>query len=314
MVRIIPSLTLFFSIFFFTNNLLEGLKSAFGAGHQAGKAVLNGVRGVLNSGSITGINKDAKVGYWGYSGGSIATGWAALLQPTYASDLEENSVGFAYGGIVADVEATANTNMGTLTAGLIFAAINGLSADYPELNDYVNSHVFPNKLDEFRNPTKECLLPVLLNFAGQSWDDYFVDGDNTLNDPVVKNVTSQNSMITSSLVPTSPLFFYNSIGDEIITATQADKLYSRLCAAGVSIQYNQDLIGEHITQQALGAGDALVWLEDRLNGKAAPSGYKKNEAFSNALNWNGITGLGQVFASALARILFVPLGPYDYLG
>lgn len=284
----------------------EGPKSAFGCGLQAGKAVLNSIRAVLLSGSTTGINQDAKVSYWGYSGGSIATGWASLLLPTYAPDLTKNNVGAAYGGIVANVEHTAQTNMGSPFASLIFSAMNGLSAEYPVLNDYINSNVFPDKLDQFRDAKNECLVQALPEYAFATWTDYFMEGDNTLNNPIVKNVTSQNNMILSGLVPNIPLYFYNSVLDEVIPASDADDLYSHLCDAGVSIEYSQDLVGGHVTQQILGSGAAFTWLKKIMNGEST-SGCSKQTVVSNALTTNGIVGIGDEFKTALLTFLLFPL-------
>ena len=60
----------------------EGPKLTFTVGKQSGQAVLNSIRASLKSGKITNIAEDAKVLMWGYSGGSLASGWAAALQPT----------------------------------------------------------------------------------------------------------------------------------------------------------------------------------------------------------------------------------------
>ena len=40
---------------------------------------------------------------WGYSGGTVATGWAAALQPTYAKELKSNLIGAAMGGFVTNI-------------------------------------------------------------------------------------------------------------------------------------------------------------------------------------------------------------------
>ena len=52
--------------------------------------MLNSIRAALKSGKITNIKDDAKVVMWGYSGGSLASGWAAALQPSYAPELGGN--------------------------------------------------------------------------------------------------------------------------------------------------------------------------------------------------------------------------------
>ncbi len=41
------------------------------------------------------------------------------------------------------------------------------------------------------------------------------------------------------------MFFYNSKNDEIIPAADADDWYNVLCERGVSVEYEQDLLGGH---------------------------------------------------------------------
>jgi hypothetical protein len=43
---------------------------------------------VLSSGEFTQINPEAKAQLWGYSGGGLASGWAAQLHSTYAPELD----------------------------------------------------------------------------------------------------------------------------------------------------------------------------------------------------------------------------------
>lgn len=53
---------------------------------------------------------------WGYSGGSLASGWAAGLQPNYAPELGGNLLGAALGGFVTNITATAEATDGTVFA------------------------------------------------------------------------------------------------------------------------------------------------------------------------------------------------------
>ena len=69
---------------------------------------------------------------WGYSGGTIVAGWAATLQPKYAQELKKNLIGAALGGFVINITATAEATDGTLFAGLIPNALNGLANEFPD--------------------------------------------------------------------------------------------------------------------------------------------------------------------------------------
>ena len=93
----------------------EGPQSAFTSGIQAGQATLDSVRAALASGSITGVSSSATYQMWGYSGGALATEWAAELQPTYAPEL--NFAGAAIGGLTPNITSVLDTiNEGILLA------------------------------------------------------------------------------------------------------------------------------------------------------------------------------------------------------
>lgn len=276
----------------------EGPNSAFGAAILAGQSALNSVRAVLKSGNFTGLQSNAKVAYWGYSGGSIPTGWAALLTETYAPDLEKNNVGFALGGIVADIHDIAAKRMGTEFASLIVTAINGLTTEYSDLKKYVDENVFSNVSSIFTKPLTDCSVVTLFLLAYATWNKYFKSGDSVLSNPVVLNITTENSMVNSTLVPTSPLYFYNTVLDEVVPPQGAQDFYDLLCKKGANITFKQDMVGEHIIESYIGAGDAFSWLQDRFAG-IQTYGCSKDVTISKALNQAGDSGLGSVFTQAL---------------
>lgn len=73
----------------------EGPKSAYVAGRQAGQAVLDGIRATENFTPAGLEGTKTNVGIWGYSGGALASGWAAELQPGYAPELNIKGVAVA---------------------------------------------------------------------------------------------------------------------------------------------------------------------------------------------------------------------------
>jgi len=76
----------------------EGPTDDFGAGRESGYGTLDAIRAAQK---VLGVNaKTTPVGLTGYSGGSIASVWAAELQQTYAPEL--NVIGTAAGGVPTD--------------------------------------------------------------------------------------------------------------------------------------------------------------------------------------------------------------------
>lgn len=288
----------------------EGLKATYTAGYQAGKAVLNSIRAVLSTGDLTGISKDAKVTLWGYSGGTTGTAWAALLESTYAADLKANIIGYAVGGIIADIALIAAARMGGPFAGFVVTAMNGLAHEYPVLDKYLHDNVYPDKIKRFTSTNDACLIINTPKFLLAQWSEFFPKGKAVLQDPVVKNITDSLVMKNQGLTPIKPMYFYNSILDEIIPAGDTDALHKQLCLQGASILYNQDLIGGHVTQAIIGSGAAFSWLKDRFAGKVQ-TGCKKNVLPSNIFAKGGLSGLGTEISSLLLTILGKPLGPND---
>ncbi|KAG9963830.1 secretory lipase, partial [Aureobasidium melanogenum] len=66
----------------------EGLDGHYTEGIIAGHATLDSVRAAFNTADVTGLSTSAKYAAWGYSGGSLASEWAAELQAQYAPELE----------------------------------------------------------------------------------------------------------------------------------------------------------------------------------------------------------------------------------
>lgn len=70
---------------------------------------------------------------YGYSGGTIASEWAAFLQPKYVPELKNNPICCAIGGWVTNITLTAEATDGAKSAGLLPIAVNGLINEYPIL-------------------------------------------------------------------------------------------------------------------------------------------------------------------------------------
>ena len=108
----------------------QGPRNGFAAGPMAAHAVLDSIRGTLASPEAGLDGATTKVAMMGYSGGAIATGWAAQLQPEYAPEIK--LVGVASGGTPADLEAAESTMDGTLDGGGLFVdAALGVVREYP---------------------------------------------------------------------------------------------------------------------------------------------------------------------------------------
>lgn len=118
-----------------------GPRMAYGAGKLGGQVTLGGIRAVQNVPELQVTN--SKVGLGGYSGGGMATAWAAALAPTYAPELD--IIGAAAGGTPMNLVKMGEA-LGTEphpAFGLAMAAALGLEREYPErveVTDHLNEN------------------------------------------------------------------------------------------------------------------------------------------------------------------------------
>jgi hypothetical protein len=88
---------------------------------------LDSIRATFNS-STVGLPSDARVALLGYSGGAIASEWAAELAPTYATDANARLIGAAIGGVLVHPAHNLRYVEGTFFwAGVMPMALIGIA-------------------------------------------------------------------------------------------------------------------------------------------------------------------------------------------
>jgi pimeloyl-ACP methyl ester carboxylesterase len=281
----------------------EGPNSVFTCGPTSGQGVLDSIRAVLASTSVTGLQPTAGVVLWGYSGGALATGWAAELQPTYAPELK--LLGAAMGGTPSDLNATVNAvNKGPF-AGLIPAGFLGLSQQYPDLNTYIQSQLIPSKAAAFNNASKQCLGADSTQFANQDIFSYF--NPNFMNGAPASTALANNKM--GNYVPKIPLWMYHAIHDEVVPFAPTQALVSKYCSEGANIQFTQDELSEHIILDITGAADAFTWLKARLSETPLAAGCTTRTTASEILDPGAVLVFGSIIFNGLTDLLGEPIGP-----
>jgi hypothetical protein len=242
----------------------EGPESQYGAGRQAGHAVLDSIRAVRRFKPAGLAAKQARVGIWGYSGGGLATAWAAEMAPGYAPKLRV--AGFAAGGVPPDIEAVARQIDGGPFAGILFGAAQGIERAYPgmRIREILN--------EEGRRLYEEiadaCVDEITRAGAFKRSDELTTVPD-PISLPRVQRVLARNHL--GQETPTAPLYIYHAIFDELIPIADVDELVAGYCAAGATVSYRRDPASEHVSLVVSGALDALAYLSDRFAGEAAPS-------------------------------------------
>ncbi|WP_329569068.1 lipase family protein [Kitasatospora sp. NBC_01266] len=263
----------------------EGQSADFAAGPEYAFNTLDSIRAATNS-PLTGLNSATEFGLMGYSGGSIATDWAAALAPGYAPDVNRKLVGFAEGGVLVDPAHNLQYVNGSLVwSGVIPMSIIGVSRSFGiDLTPYLNSYGL-QIYDRLQNGS---LLDALGHYPGLTWQQMakpqYADPDSV--GPFVEAVNRIN--LGSAPTPTVPGYIAQGdggvlegtfadpagigTGDGVMVAGDVRALADQYCATGnSSISYDQYDLLSHLGTAPVWALKAGSWLNDRFAGKPAPS-------------------------------------------
>ncbi|MFF2083203.1 lipase family protein [Nocardia sp. NPDC058176] len=241
----------------------EGPWMAYAEPYVAGHAVLDAIRAVRGSDPAT--YGTSRVAMTGYSGGAIATHGAAKLIDSYAPELAEVIVGAALGGVPADFEMLARSMNGNLASGIFMAATFAIGRERPEILAAMNN------LARWvaTSPMKDQCVSV---FAVPGVLHLPIDVGANIADPLRSELATQIYEITrmGGMRSATPLYIYNGEQEWWIPAEGARNLYAEQCALGANAVY-RGVFGEHIVGAVTGYPEAMLWLDERLQGVAARS-------------------------------------------
>ncbi|TWP36565.1 lipase family protein [Leekyejoonella antrihumi] len=263
----------------------EGQSADFAAGPEYGMNTLDSIRAATHS-PATGLNTGTNVGMLGYSGGAIATNWAAQLAPSYAPQVNKHLVGAADGGLLVDPAHNLKYVDGSLAwAGIAPMAIAGVARAYGiDFTPYLSSYG-QQIMAKMQNAS---IVNVYGQYPGLTWKQ--------LAKPKYANPSSIPALVTainklnmgSAATPTIPMFIGQGAagweegtsgaqrgigaGDGVMIAGDVRSLARQFCATGNrAVKYTQYNLTSHVPTAAIWAPMALGWLGDRFAGKAAPS-------------------------------------------
>lgn len=240
----------------------EGARSEFLVAGTQAKGVLDAIRATRRFAPAR-VAASAPIGLWGYSGGSLASVTAAQLQPTYAPELDLDAL--ALGGLLGDVRATIDAFSGSIGGGAIPMGINGFLRAYPELD--LMQYLSPSGREKVRATSGDCLFEAAARYPFLRVAD--IEGTpDALGSPKVAAMLRANSPRHLPGIPRMPVYHYHAILDEFAPIGPARAVIKRFCAARVPVQRDEKLVGEHLTEIALGAAGAVQFLASRFAGKA----------------------------------------------
>jgi Secretory lipase len=260
----------------------EGEAADFAAGPEYGTNTLDSLKAAIAS-PATGLASTKKIAMIGYSGGAIATEWAAELAPTYAPTINSKLVGATMGGVLVDPAHNLHYVDGSLSwAGVMPMAIIGVSRAFhinlmPYLSEY-GKGIYA-KLE------KASIVNVLAQYPGLTWTQLAKPEYPTPESiPVYVHTVNQLIMGTRG-TPTIPLQISQGAlgelegtagnkpgigeGDGVMIAGDVRSLARQYCGKGAKVQYTQYPVG-HIGTAVPWIAEAMTWMNNRFLGLPAP--------------------------------------------
>lgn len=289
----------------------EGTSGMWGAPHEPGYHVLDGVRAALNHGPL-GLSPDAPVGLWGYSGGGLASAWAAEVQDAYAPEL--NVVGAVLGSPVGDLGHTFRRLNGSIYAGLPALVVAALTHIYPELHRLIQEHATEDGKVVLARIEKMTTAHAMLRLAGRDMA-HMIDRplEEILLSPVVQHVFDSIKLGTAA--PKVPLLIVQAVHDRIISVDDIDTLTEIYTSGGASVTYHRDMLSEHLLLHPMSAPMTLRWLRDRFAGRPLRTHITRTKwpTLLNPSTYRGMLTLGKITAKVMLgrRVERQPLSRFD---
>nr|WP_090341821.1 lipase family protein [Mycolicibacterium malmesburyense]CRL71908.1 Secretory lipase [Mycolicibacterium malmesburyense] len=241
----------------------EGTKGIWGTPYEPGYRILDGLRAAVSCERL-GLKESAPIGLWGYSGGGLASSWAAEMHNQYAPEL--NIVGAVLGSPVGDLGSAYRRLNGSLYSGLPAMVVAALSHVYPDLDRVIQHHATDAGKAMLLRIKDMTTAQAVLRFAGMDMGKLV---DRPLNEildlPEVKHVF--DSIKLGTAVPTPPVLIVQAVHDRIVAVDDIDELTEIYRSGGASVTYHRDMFSEHMLLHPMSAPMALRWLIDRFDGK-----------------------------------------------
>jgi hypothetical protein len=289
----------------------EGRDGMWGAPYEPGYRVLDGIRAALSSQRVD-LAPDTSVGLWGYSGGGLATAWAAEVASTYAPEL--CVVGAVLGSPVGDLGNTFRRLNGTFFSGLPAMVVAALSHIYPDLDRVINDHVTPEGralLDRIQTMTT---ISAVLTMVGKDMGN-LVDRplQEILDTPEVQHVFADIKLGTAA--PRPPVLIVQAVHDRIVSVADIDALAQTYTDGGSDVTYHRDLFSEHMLLHPMAAPMALRWLRDRFAGRPLTDHIVRTTwpTLLNPSTYRGMARLALITAKVVTgrRLERIPLSSVD---
>ncbi|HTY31161.1 lipase family protein [Mycobacterium sp.] len=254
----------------------EGQRADFAAGPGYGMNTLYSIQAAFNSSAI---DSHARVAMLGYSGGALATEWAAEYARTYAPEVNKRLIGAAMGGVLVHPAHNLHYVEGsTIWAGVMAMALVGIARAFQiDFTPYLSDRGI-----KICNDIQSASIVDVLGrrYAGLKWKD-LAKPEYPTPESIPLYVETVNKLIMGTGgTPTIPLFIGQGAGgaregtpgnkpgigagDGVMIAGDVRTLARDYCAAGKTIHYEEYGALSHILSLALWLPNSIAWIKQRF--------------------------------------------------
>ena len=266
----------------------EGQDPHFANGVTYGHGTLDAIRAATRTPG-SGVTTDSPIVLAGYSGGAIATQWAAELAPEYAPDVNEQLLGAAAGGLLVEPLRNLEYVDGSLLwKAVIPMAVAGIARGYEvDLDPYLTER----GKEVFAKAETSCILPQffdeLLHQQGVTWDDLVLPEYRDPRDFDLLQDLGGRMVMGTHGTPTIPLFLRQGgggwiegtdgtrpgigAGDGVMLLDDGRDLARDYCDRGVTVDYAGYPDLSHVLSAPVFMAEAVPWIDARFAGAPAPA-------------------------------------------
>ncbi|HTX96633.1 MAG TPA: lipase family protein [Mycobacterium sp.] len=277
---------------------IEGQEADFAAGPEYGMNTLDSIRAAFSKKSTLDFPDNATVAMLGYSGGALATEWAAELAPTYAPDVNKRLNGAAMGGLLVHPAHNLHYIEDTwFWGGVMLMALVGITRTFDIERD-IKKYLSTNGVKLFDNMKTKSIINVLGQYGdpqtkkGLKWTD-LAKPEYPTPERIPRYVECVNRLIMGTgghpervATPTIPLFIGQGAngelegtpgnkprigaGDGVMIAGDVRTLARGYYANGATVWYEQYDECSHISSLLIWIPHAIAWIKQRFAGVTAP--------------------------------------------
>lgn len=276
----------------------EGPDGLWGAPMEPGYRVLDGLRAALSFDRF-GLAPGSKVGLWGYSGGGLASAWAAEAHADYAPEL--NIVGAVLGSPVGDLGNTFLRLNGSAMSALPAMVVSALAKTFPDLDRIIEEHATDVGRAKLRGLERMTTMEAIIRLFRTDMDDWVRPPlTEVLDLPQVREVFE--AIRLGKAVPTPPLLIVQAVHDSVIAVEDIDALADLYSQGGAQVTYHRDSFSEHMLLHPMSAPMTLRWLADRFADRPIDAHLIRTKwpTLLNPITYAGMWRLGGIVARVAA--------------